>query len=67
MTRNSGVDAWFAATARPLDAAMQRVRDIILTVDPRITESIKWKTPTFAYKGNIEAAIHAWISLKDNP
>lgn len=98
---------------------MQRVRDIILDTDPRITESIKWKTPTFAYKGNIasfnpaknlvslmfhrgaelpgthprlegdgelvrtmrftsledvnaaqadiEAAIHAWISLKDNP
>jgi hypothetical protein len=28
-------------------------RDIILGADGRVTESIKWKTPTFAYNGNI--------------
>lgn len=32
---------------------MQRVRDIVLNTDPRISESIKWKTPTFAFAGNI--------------
>ena len=32
---------------------MQRVREIALAADPRITESIKWSTPTFSYKGNI--------------
>ena len=32
---------------------MQRAREIILAADPRVTESIKWKTPTFAYKGNL--------------
>lgn len=32
---------------------IQRVRDIALSADPRITESIKWSTPTFSYKGNI--------------
>jgi hypothetical protein len=32
---------------------MRRARDIILDADPRVTESIKWKTPTFAFKGNI--------------
>ena len=32
---------------------MRRARDIILGADGRVTESIKWKTPTFAYRGNI--------------
>ena len=32
---------------------MQRARAIILQADARVTESIKWKTPTFSYNGNI--------------
>lgn len=32
---------------------MQRVRDVILGCDDRITETIKWSTPTFMYEGNI--------------
>jgi hypothetical protein len=51
--RNSEVDAWFEKKGHPLEDAMQRVRDITLAADPRITESIKWSTPTFSYKGNI--------------
>ena len=51
--RNPDVDAWFAEKEHPLEDAMQRVRDIVLGADDRITESIKWKTPTYAYKGNI--------------
>jgi Domain of unknown function (DU1801) len=31
-------------------------RDIILGADGRVTESIKWKTPTFAYNDNIATA-----------
>jgi hypothetical protein len=27
---------------------MRRARDIILGADARVTETIKWKTPTFA-------------------
>ena len=29
------------------------MRDIILGADERVTEAIKWKTPTFMYEGNI--------------
>lgn len=47
------VDAWFSKKNHPLEEAMQRVRDIALAADPRITESIKWSTPTYSYKGNI--------------
>jgi len=31
---------------------MQAVREMTLAADPRITESIKWSTPTYSYKGN---------------
>ena len=51
--RNAAVDAWFEAKGHPLEAVMQEVRDIILGVDPRVEEAIKWQTPTFMYKGNI--------------
>jgi hypothetical protein len=53
MNRNPEVDQWFDEVEHPLDTIMRRARDIILGADDRVTESIKWKTPTFAYKGNI--------------
>lgn len=55
MAANSSdeVEAWLVEREHPLDDAMRAVRAIILSVDERITESIKWKTPTFAFNGNI--------------
>jgi hypothetical protein len=53
MNRNPDVDRWFDQAGHPLDATMRRAREIILGADERVTESIKWKTPTFAYRGNI--------------
>lgn len=53
MNRNPEVDAWLDAAGHPLDATLRRARDIILAADDRVTECIKWKTPTFAFKGNI--------------
>jgi hypothetical protein len=53
MNRNPDVDRWLDETDHPLDAIMRRAREIILGADDRVTESIKWKTPTFAYRGNI--------------
>lgn len=52
MPRNTDVDAWFAESEHPLKDAMLRVREIILE-EPRMDESIKWKTPTFSYRGNL--------------
>lgn len=51
--RNPAVDSWFEKKKHPLEDAMQAVRDLTLETDSRITESIKWSTPTFEYKGNI--------------
>jgi hypothetical protein len=53
MNRNPEVDRWFDEADRPLEGMLRRAREIILGADERVTESIKWKTPTFAYKGNI--------------
>jgi hypothetical protein len=50
---SSEVDAWFEAKQHPLEDAMQAVRKVTLAADERITESIKWSTPTYSYKGNI--------------
>jgi hypothetical protein len=53
MKTSSAVDAWFEKKQHPLEAAMQAVRKITLETSPGITESVKWSTPTFEYKGNI--------------
>ena len=51
--RNPDVDRWLDEADHPLDAAVRRAREIILGADERVTESIKWKTPTFSCRGNI--------------
>ena len=53
MNRDPSVDAWLAAYTNPQQPVVERVREIVLAADPRITETIKWSTPTFLYKGNL--------------
>jgi hypothetical protein len=53
VNRNPEVDRWLDEKDHPLDELVRRTRDVILAADDRVTESIKWKTPTFSYKGNI--------------
>ena len=52
MNVNPDVDAWFADYEHPLEDAMQRIRELILA-DERMNETIKWKSPTFMYEGNM--------------
>ena len=47
------VDRWFAASSHPLKDVMLLVRRTILAADDRVEESIKWKSPTFSFEGNI--------------
>jgi hypothetical protein len=47
------VEDWFAASAHPLKDVMREVRSLILAADERVEECVKWKTPTFTFKGNI--------------
>ena len=53
INRDPAVEAWLAAYANPQKAVVERVREMILTADPRITESVKWSTPTFSFRGNL--------------
>lgn len=52
MPINPDVDAWLETYDNPMKEVVQAVRAVILE-DPRITETIKWKSPTFIYKGNM--------------
>ena len=49
----SEVDVWFEGYEHPLKDAMQAVRRIVLEADARMEECIKWKSPTFTYRGNL--------------
>jgi hypothetical protein len=51
--RNPAVDAWFEDYDNPQKPLVQAVREVVLDADERVTESIKWKAPTFSYKGNV--------------
>lgn len=53
MKYDDGVTAWLHERHHPLDSELRLVRDIILGSDERVFESIKWKTPTFSFEGNI--------------
>ena len=51
--RNPDVDVWFDAYANPQKPLVQAIREVILDVDERVGECIKWQAPTFTYAGNI--------------
>jgi hypothetical protein len=53
MPRAPEVDAFVSDLGHPLEAAINAVRDVVLGVDSRIVETIKWKSPTFVLEGNI--------------
>jgi uncharacterized protein YdhG (YjbR/CyaY superfamily) len=51
--RNPDVDRWLENYDNPQRELVSKIRDFILSVDPGLTESVKWQAPTFIYKGNI--------------
>lgn len=50
---NPEVDQYMIDKNHPLTEEINKVREIILAVHPEITETIKWSSPTFIYKGNM--------------
>jgi len=53
MPKNPEVEDWFAAKQPPAEAALRRVRDVILAADPRMTEHVKYGTVQFAFGGGM--------------
>jgi len=45
------VNEFMEALDHPLKTEVQTIREIIKNVDNDITEQIKWKAPSFSYKG----------------
>jgi hypothetical protein len=37
----------------PLKDIWEQIRELVLGVDPKMEEDIKWGAPTFVYKGNL--------------
>lgn len=50
-----------AALDHPFKAEVQTVREIILAVNANITEQVKWKAPSFSYKGYM-ATFNLWAT-----
>ncbi len=53
MNENPAVTSWIDELEHPLKDVIVAVREVFLSADDRITESIKWKSPTFMYEGNL--------------
>ena len=53
MNENPDVSAWLAELDHPLEDVTLAVRTVFLEADDRISETIKWKSPTFMYEGNL--------------
>lgn len=51
MPKPPSVDEFMAALEHPFKAEVQAVREIVLGVDPEITEQVKWNAPSFSYRG----------------
>jgi len=45
------VDAFMETLDHPFKAEVQVIREIIKGVHPGITEQVKWRAPSFSYKG----------------
>ena len=50
-SKASSVDAFMKELDHPLKAEVEAIRGIIKGVNKDITEEIKWKAPSFSYKG----------------
>ena len=52
MPQNPEVDEWLSTYDNPMKDVVLAVRAVVLE-DDRISEVIKWKSPTFTYEGNM--------------
>ncbi|HEY5487743.1 MAG TPA: DUF1801 domain-containing protein [Candidatus Limnocylindrales bacterium] len=57
MGKNPDVDAWFAAKRPRAEAAMQRVREIILAADRRVEELVQYGSVQFAFQGSMASFV----------
>ncbi|HUF00375.1 MAG TPA: DUF1801 domain-containing protein [Anaerolineales bacterium] len=54
------VDQFMDRLDHPFKAEVELIREIIKNVNKDITEQIKWKAPTFSYKGEYLVTFNLW-------
>jgi hypothetical protein len=53
MARSKEVEAWFGRYDNPMKETVLAIREVVLAADDRVMECIKWRAPTFTYRGNL--------------
>ena len=65
MTRDKNVDSWISEHDPALRQIAETLRNIILSTEPDLTESIKWSQPVYSRKGRVcyLSATERYVSL----
>ena len=50
--KNQSVEQFMEDLRHPFKSEIENIRTLILGVDPKITEQIKWNGPSFCYQGD---------------
>ena len=53
MNKSEKVDVWFEKTRNPQKKLIAAVREAVLEADDRVTERLKWNSPTFTYRDEL--------------
>ncbi len=64
VSRTDVVDKFLLGFSHPLKAEIEALRSIIKSVDKNINEEIKWKAPSFNYKGEYLVTFNLWETKK---
>lgn len=59
MKAGAEIEKWFATKKPPAEPAMRRVREVILSADPRLTEYMKYGSVHFGYEGDFVTFVQA--------
>jgi hypothetical protein len=59
MAASGDIEKWFATKKPPAEMAMRRVREVILSADPRLTEYLKYGSVHFGYAGDFVTFVQA--------
>ena len=63
MGKSAEVDSWFAEKKPASEKTLQRVREVIIGADARMTERVQYGTITFACKDNMASFVQ--VAKKD--
>lgn len=58
------VDEFMDRLDHPFKAEVEMIREIIKKVNKEITEEIKWKAPSFSYRGEYLVTFNLWEKQK---